>query len=127
MDGLSVGGALDYVDLQRATGLAGGSTSGSAWAAGLYASFQATEKLSLHGRGEYGRGNSGYNFTQPVPNGDDALDVWTGTLTAQYDLWQNVITRLEYRWDNVDEPIYGDAGGGLHNGHAVMLNVIYVF
>ena len=55
--------------------------------------------------------------------------MWSGTLTAQYDLWQNVITRLEYRWDNLDDPTaFGDTpGAGLYNGHSFMLNVIYVF
>ena len=123
VEGLSVGAALDYVDFQGRT-----APSGSAWVAGLYTSFQATEKLSLHARGEYGRGNSGFN---PGIGGDSAFDVWTGTLTAQYDLWQNVITRVEYRWDNLDEPIHGDStqfpGASLYNGHAFMLNVIYVF
>jgi hypothetical protein len=123
VEGLAVGAALDYVDFQGHTV---GNT-GSAWVAGLYTSFQATEKLSLHVRGEYGRGNSGFNPSAP---GDDAFDVWEGTVTAQYDLWQNVITRLEYRWDNLDEPVYGDSGqaaASLSNGHALMLNVIYQF
>lgn len=119
VEGLSVGAAIDYQDTYAAAG-------GSAAIFGLYTSFQATEKLSLHARGEYGRLNSGYN---PGIGGDDAFDVWEGTLTAQYDLWQNVISRLEYRWDNLDEPIQGDSGQGptLNNGHAIMLNVIYTF
>jgi hypothetical protein len=49
-------------------------------------------------------------------------------------LWQNVITRLEYRWDNRNYgPNFGDAqpipgdGETLNNAHMVALNVIYSF
>ncbi len=97
------------------------------WVAGLYSSFQASEKLSFHARGEYGRGNSGFD---PVPNDNGKREVWEGTLTAQYDLWQNVITRLEARWDNRNYgPNFGDSNEGetLNNAYSLMLNVIYVF
>jgi hypothetical protein len=53
-----------------------------------YASFQATEKLSFSGRGEY-LGVTG--------DGEQIFDV---TATAQYDLWKNVISRVEFRWDH---------------------------
>ncbi|MSU57390.1 MAG: hypothetical protein EXS35_04290 [Pedosphaera sp.] len=81
--GLKVGAALDYVENF------GGVDGRQIWVAGVYASFQATEKLSLHARGEYGEFDnlaSGYSLT--------------GTL--QYDLWANVISRLELRWDEAD-------------------------
>lgn len=127
VEGLSVGGAFDYQDQQDTGGANAGS--GSQWAAGLYASFQATEKLSLHARGEYYRGNSGFGVLQG--NGSNVeQENWEGTLTAQYDLWQNVITRLEYRWDSRNNGTpFGDASAGttLNNAHLVALNVIYVF
>jgi hypothetical protein len=62
----------------------------------------------------------------PFSPGDEFLGV---TATLDYALWQNVITRLEYRWDH-------DLGqnGGQHfgqgtrdNDHLVALNVIYKF
>jgi hypothetical protein len=122
VEGLSLGAAFDYVDLQN---------TGSSWVGGLYASFQATEKLSLHGRGEYQRLNSG-NTPAAIAGSDANANAWGATLTAQYDLWQNVISRLEYRWDNnnyTDTGAFGDAQGGptLNNAHMVALNVIYSF
>ena len=125
VDGLSVGAAFDYVDFQETSDPT--PDGGSLWVAGLYASFQATEKLSLHARGEYARANSGFD---PDPDDDANANAWEGTLTAQYDLWQNVITRLEYRWDNRNYgPNFGDAQQGetLNNAHMVALNVIYSF
>jgi hypothetical protein len=143
IEGLSVGAALDYVDYQNTgvtsaniTGIGpvsvSGILSGSQWVGGLYASFQATEKFSLHARGEYARFNSGL---EADPSDNAKQEWWEGTLTAQYDLWQNVITRLEGRWDNRNYgPNFGDSTSSvgtpqktLNNAYSLMLNVIYVF
>ena len=126
VDGLSVGAAWDYVDVDDSSA----DTSGSVWVAGLYTSFQATEKLSIHARGEYGRGNS--DLFDPDTADDAKAEAWEATVTLQYDLWQNVISRLEYRWDNRNYgPNFGDAQGDpgetLNNAHMVALNVIYSF
>ena len=108
--GLKFGAAFDYVDNFLGTeGL-------DLWIAGFYGSFQATEKLSLHGRVEYGTGKL---FT---PGGDIEGLSFTGTL--QYDLWANVISRLEFRWDEFDL----DSLGGFGESHiGVYANVIYKF
>jgi len=55
-----------------------------------YVSFQATEKLSFNGRGEY------------LDNVGGGPRVYEFTATAQYDLWKNVISRVEFRWDHGD-------------------------
>lgn len=97
-------------------------------AVGLYASFQATEKLSLHARGEYAK----LSANTPGPGGIRVRGIdLTGTV--QYDLWQNVISRLEVRWDHVTSG--GKLFGGTPNSpaadqkNAVMIaaNLIYVF
>ena len=48
------------------------------------------------------------------------------TATVQYDLWENVLTRAEVRWDNQ----VGD-GDGIYNGDddilTFTLNAIYSF
>jgi len=104
--GLKVGIAYDNVsDLFGVTGL-------DAWTIAGYASFQATEKLSLHGRIEYGELDFG---------GLDG-DVTSLTATVQYDLWANVVSRLEVRLDDVDTNI------GLSEDTAgVYANFIYKF
>jgi hypothetical protein len=82
---------------------------GDAWAFAVYASFQASEKLSLHGRLEKIDFQAGQN--------GDIIGV---TATAQYDLWANVISRAEVRYDDQDGPTGEDAVGAF-------LNFIYVF
>jgi hypothetical protein len=119
VEGLSVGGALDYRDSR---------SSGYAAALAGYLSFQATEKLSLHGRAEYGYGTIAGTSVNPAASTENKGQMWAFTATGQYDLWQNVITRLEYRWASFNDPIYGDSTTPtLNNAHMLALNVIYQF
>jgi len=86
---LKVGFALDVASTANAG--PGNPHNDSVWVAGAYAAFQATDKLSLNGRAEYA---------------DGGLDIGRGeevTLTAQYNLWANVISRVEVRWDHADQ------------------------
>jgi len=84
--GLKGGLAFDYVhDL--------GGSQFDAWILGAYLSYQATEKLSLHARGEYGQlEGAGLQV-------DSHANLTSLTGTVQYDLWKNVLSRLEIRWD----------------------------
>lgn len=110
----------------------------------LYGSFQLTEKLSLHGRAEYAWSSTGlFDGNTGIAGGNSEVFALTGTL--QCDLWRNVISRLEVRWDHQagdgDMPGYGGTpigvgGGGLGGGssagglrNAVLLsaNIIYQF
>ncbi len=50
------------------------------------------------------------------------------TASVQYDLWKNVLTRAEFRWDhalNGSDP-WG-AAPSLDNAYLVALNIIYKF
>jgi hypothetical protein len=105
-----------------------------------YASYKLTDKLTLNGRFEYadGLGLGAVTGTTagsvPTPNFDKVLDA-TGTL--QYDLWANVISRLEFRWDHAadgTDPFGASnpaptatAGGTKKNDITVAANVIYKF
>jgi len=115
--GLSVGLAYDYVHQNG-----GGNTTGDSYqnVYGLYASYQATEKFSIHGRGEFAHGEVLY-----VTSTGDAPDIWSGTLTLQYDLWANVLTRLEFRYDNVEDG--QNLGLKKNDNYLVAFNAIYQF
>lgn len=95
----------------------------------LYASFQATEKLSLHARGEYGQADLNLGF----PGVSDSVRGYALTATVQYDLWQNVLSRLEVRWDHIkNAPIkFGGTTGGSparkEDAFMVAANLVYVF
>ena len=123
---------------------------GETWSVAGYASYQATEKLSFHFRGEYLRDRGEQKFFSFV-NSDTSGDVTFGstnpdrglalTATAQYDLWKNVISRLELRWDHSlsGEQAWGKAhttevvpgffeeSGSLRNEFMLAANIIYKF
>ena len=95
---------------------------------GLYLSYRATKKLTLNLRGEYADLNSG---AAAVRAGTEVL---AGTLTADYALWVNVITRLEYRIDHdlsgnrgIFNAPAADAAQARNNSHLLALNLIYKF
>ena len=48
------------------------------------------------------------------------------TGTVQYDLWKNVISRAEIRWDYSDTPAYGP-NSNLRNQVMLAANIIYKF
>ena len=95
--GMKIGAAFDYVQDPGTQA----PVSDDIQVYGLYASYQATEKLSFHGRAEYLALNN---------NGNELVEL---TGTAQYDLWENVLARIEFRWDHsVDgTATFGGTGG----------------
>jgi hypothetical protein len=135
--GLRVGVSYDYFGISDQTIPTLGAID-STWAdaLGLYISFQATDKLSFHGRGEYVWSDRGNDPLQ-------ASTIVELTGTIQYDLWKNVLSRLEVRYDTATDgshPFGGDqipAGGGVNGGvsgapderNAVLIagNLIYKF
>ncbi len=90
--GLKAGASFDHAQYRPQT--TPGTTVNWANSFALYSSYQATEKLSLHARGEYFWEK---NDLGPIA-GPSQIFALTGT--AQYDLWKNVLSRLEIRWDH---------------------------
>lgn len=116
--GLKVGACYDYAALtsQPPTGSGLSETSAYANAVGGYVSYQVTEKLSAYGRAEYASSTYAGTF--------GARKVVEGTATLQYDLWKNVMSRLEFRWDHAadDSNAYGGTVPGVPTkGNAYML------
>ncbi|MFM2082966.1 MAG: hypothetical protein RL380_1657 [Verrucomicrobiota bacterium] len=123
--GLKVGASYDYAgNDSRAAGTSGGAVA-EAWAnaAAVYASFQATEKLSLHARAEYAWADQG----AASPVGAGVYSVYGVTGTIQYDLWKNVLSRLEVRWDHSKDRTYGSVTDLDKDNVLVAANVIYKF
>ena len=92
LEGLSLGAAVDYRD----DGPNAVAANNYAWTAALYASFGVTEKLKLNGRLDYGKGTDGTWYT----SGNNENSLGSLTVTADYSLWANVVTRAEVRWDH---------------------------
>ena len=125
--GLKVGASYDYAgNDSRAAGTSGGTVVESwANAVAVYASFQATEKLSLHGRAEYAWGDAQSSLV-PAASGGTA-SIWAFTGTIQYDLWKNVMSRLEVRWDHSKDNSYGSSVDLDKDNVLIAANVIYKF
>jgi hypothetical protein len=149
--GLKIGASFDYVNIasQRLTqdlGFGTVGTSGYRNATAIYASYQATEKLSLHARGEYFSQSEVFVLnTFPFGTSTTAAGlpskVFAVTGTLQYDLWKNMLTRLEFRWDHSADgryaysgPIDKSSGSGQfvsdatrRNAYLLAANLIYKF
>jgi len=129
--GLRAGASLDWLVIDNADN--------NDYSVAGYLSYQATEKLSFHGRVEYFKdkvgnpapGQGGSLLFQDVPVGSKA-EVLAYTATVQYDLWKNVLSRLEVRYDHslLGNDLFGGPIGGEpeHLGAwLIAANIIYKF
>jgi hypothetical protein len=123
--GLKFGAAWDTVN-NSDLGLGEGYASSLAG----YVSYKATDKMTINGRAEYAHGSAFDNLVATGNAQEAKILAFTGTL--QYDLWANVISRLEVRWDTSADgsPMFGGTATGVpaaHNELMVAANVIYKF
>jgi hypothetical protein len=121
--GLRLGAAWDWMDVDSR--FLGTPVELSIWSIAGYATFQATEKLSAHARLEY------VDASLEQPFNADA-SIFAATATAQYDLWENVISRLELRWDHATSGghLFGGSTPGIptaKNAWMLAANLIYKF
>jgi len=117
---LSVGASADILlNGDDVAWSANGKSYANAYA--VYAGYQLSEKLKLNNRFEYA--TSGYGAFLPGRAEDKVIGE---TLTLDYSLWANVVTRAEFRWDRA---VDGGVGpfDGQKNDLSVSANVIYKF
>jgi hypothetical protein len=92
---LKFGTAFDYVNQSQ-------NLNGHVWVGGVYGTWTASDKLTFNARAEYYDQDTvafiGTMLTAPgaVQHGEEF------TVTAQYALWANVLSRLELRWDHAE-------------------------
>jgi hypothetical protein len=132
LKGLKVGASYDYAGVS-AQSLSPAANYANATA--LYASYQATEKLSLHGRAEYASSDALTAVGTPILG---ARKVFATTATVQYDLWKNVLSRVEFRWDHAADgseayggtPVAGGLApvpGAKKDSFILLANISYKF
>jgi hypothetical protein len=120
---LKFGSSFDYVELHNKTAANPGCD--STWNVAVYGNLQATDKLSFNARAEYLDDSSA-----KLIYGTQAEEV---TFTTQYNLWANVLSRVELRWDHVEHGKSFDQTAATvftpNKSNAFMLafNVIYQF
>ena len=88
---------------------------------GVYATYQATDKLAFNLRGEY---VDATDLTGPF-NGLGQGEAVTATI--EYNLWANVLTRVEFRWDHVHAGKPYSTSEGAANAFLLAFNAVYKF
>jgi hypothetical protein len=128
--GLSLGLAYDYTaNINQFISGNPDDGGGYANAAALYILWQATEKLKVNTRLDYTSATTGW-YDAVHTSGPDRLG--SLTVTADYSLWKNVVSRVEFRWDRAldgSSPFGGTVAGVPRDKNAVSLgvNIIYIF
>jgi len=114
--GLKFGLAYDKVQSLQAAGADGNIY-------GVYATYQATQKLGFNLRGEY---LDGQNLSSYLGGNGGNYKGEEVTATIQYDLWANVVSRLEFRWDHLESnrAFYDNS---YQNAYLLALNIVYKF
>jgi hypothetical protein len=99
----------------------------------LYASYKLNKVITLSARGEYLHGDAAEvpKFGPAGTNTDD----FSETLTASFAVWDNLLTRVEYRYDHVvNGTVFNNLGATTTSGSAtyqdqneISLEAVYSF
>jgi hypothetical protein len=133
--GLSAGVAYDYRTDFAAAGLPA-NTENKAYALAGYLSWAPKDsKFKINDRIDYTNADPGTWYAPGAPynggssNTDNRQHLLSNTLTLDYSLWENVVTRGEFRWDHSltgDQP-YGGNDNPMKNAFILAANIIYKF
>ena len=114
IDKLTLGLAWDHLNIDK--------SSADQDALAAYLSLKTCEKSSLNLRAEYNVAGTGAG---------NASEFLATTLTLDYKLWANVVSRVEYRWDHDLNGANGAAtrvgSQGNNNSHSLVAQVAYKF
>jgi hypothetical protein len=109
--GLTFGAAYDSVWNNNISSF---TTVGYASSIGAYASYAFTDKATFNLRAEYAHGAvyAPPGVALPVPFPGVNEEIFELTATFQYQLWDNVTSRLEFRWDHSgNHDLFGSEAG----------------
>lgn len=136
LTGLSLGASYDSIDhVTLPSPVAGFADAGYFQAAAGYASYKFNDKASFNARFEYADGGA-LSTLEALQNGiayGSLEKVMALTGTFEYDLWANVMSRVEVRWDHNaggNGPTFGGTTVGApakNNEILIAANVIYKF
>ena len=91
--------------------------------------------MSFNLRGEFVDDSADLIEAEDFSNNTHRAKIWAATATAQYDLWKNVLSRVEFRWDHGDTngAYFGSnsnsstGGPSRRNAYMLAAQVIYKF
>jgi len=122
---IGVNGDLGYAEGVDIYG--GDNGSSTLWGAALYSKYQFTDIFSLAGRFSYVHtDDNGVLFTKGnyyYENGDN----YSFTLTAGFNVVENLVIRAEYRCDLGDDTVVYNSGATNDFAHTVALQAVYTF
>jgi len=106
------------------------SDSNTWWGIALYSSYKVSKLITLSARGEYLHEDAAYNPKFGVAGVQN--DDFSETLTASFNIWDNLLTRVEYRYDHYTSGSTGVPGGPNNvslysNANEVSFNAVYSF
>jgi len=120
---LKVGASYDYLGVSDQPLR----NAGYANATALYLAYKLSDKATVFARGEYAT----TDLPGPAAPVLGARKILAATATLQYDLWANVLSRLEFRWDHAADgsnAYGGDVGAASKkNSYILLANVAYKF
>jgi hypothetical protein len=96
------------------------------WGAALYAKYQFTKLLSLAGRAEYAHNTDNAKFGNEAVGSRNA-DLWAYTLTAGFNIWENMLLKTEYRADFGNDAQTTTGGTTDKVAHMAAVQVVYSF
>ena len=92
------------------------------YGAALYAQYKLTKTITLAGRGEYLHEDAGAGKFGAIAG--IAEDDYSATATISFAVWDNLLTRAEYRYDNLSA---GAAGAAHTDQNEISLEAVYSF
>ena len=122
---LSLMGNIDYGREGRAAGAAPTLKTADWDGYALYGRYQATDKLAFATRGELFVDHDIFRVGAGAVTGGVPREqkYWEMTYTTEYKLYQNLISRLEYRYDWSDAPVFS----GESSQNTISAQLIYSF
>jgi hypothetical protein len=103
---VTFGASFDYVqNLNGGSGFSSPNVHANDYIFGLYNTIKVTDKLSFNSRAEYWE----VDAVQKNEIGSDCGVSLTETI--QYDIWANVVSRLEFRYDKIMDGTWANAVG----------------
>jgi len=103
------------------------------WGAGGYLKYQFNDWFYLASRGEYLGGNNLHKISSYPPYSDAGMSLWEYTLTAGFNVIDNLLIRAEYRMDwgtnstQNSQPNVQDSGFGSGPSYYAGAEVVYSF
>jgi hypothetical protein len=104
----------------------GGVNDSNTWyGVALYASYKLTKVITVSARGEYLHEDEALNPKFGIAGVDN--DDFSETLTASFSIWDNLLTRIEYRYDHLTNGALGGNVATYGNQDEISVEAVYSF